>query len=179
MPGMARIIVGILLMVFTGWLVLLPADAGAPAGENSIELKAVKYADLGNAVRAQRGKVVVIDVWANFCIPCKREFHNLVELHRQYADKGLVCMSVSLDQPERKDAALKFLKKANAAFSNFWLDEKATVWQERWKITGPPAVFVFDRQGKRAGKFDSENEDKPWSYEDVKTLIQKLLAQSS
>jgi hypothetical protein len=40
-------------------------------------------------------------------------------------------------------------------------------------------VFVFDRQGRRAAKFDSEDPEKPLSYEDVKKLVPKLLAPPS
>jgi thiol-disulfide isomerase/thioredoxin len=174
----ARIAVGVALVAFAGWFVLIPADA-APSEGSAIELKVVKYADLVKAVRDQRGKVIVIDVWADFCVPCKREFHNLVELNQQYGDKGLVCMSVSLDPSNGKEGALKFLQKAKATFANYWLDEKQEFWADRWHIQGPPAVFVFDRQGRRAGKFDSEDPDKPLSYEDVKKLISKLLAAPS
>ena len=175
----ARIAGIALLVVFAAWFVLISPDAAAQSNENAVELKTVKYADLVKAVRAQRGKVVVIDLWGDFCIPCKREFHNLVELNQQYGDKGLVCMSVALDPPEGSEGALKFLKKSKATFANYWLDEKAIFWQERWGIKGPPAVFVFDRQGRRAAKFDSEDPEKPLSYEDVKKLVPKLLAPPS
>jgi thiol-disulfide isomerase/thioredoxin len=174
----ARSAAGILLIGSVGWFVFLPVDAAAPPVENGVELKAAKYADLVKAVRAQRGKVIVIDVWGDFCVPCKKEFHNLIEMHERYADKGLVCMSVALDPPEGRDRALRFLMRKKATFANYWLDEKPELWTDRWGIKGPPAVFVFDRQGKRAGKFDSEEGHKPWSYEDVEKLVQKLLAPS-
>jgi thiol-disulfide isomerase/thioredoxin len=175
----ARIAVVALLVVSVASFVLISPDAAAQSGEKGIELKSVKYADLVQAIRAQRGKVIVVDLWGDFCIPCKREFHNLVELNQQYGDKGLVCMSVALDPPEGKEGALKFLTKSKATFANYWLDEKAAFWQERWGIKGPPAVFVFDRQGRRAAKFDSEDPEKPLSYEDVKKLVPKLLAPPS
>lgn len=146
-----------------------------PTSVEGIELKTVKYRDLVQAVRRQRGKVIVIDVWADFCLPCKREFHNLVELHKEHGDNGLVCMSVTLDKPEGKAGALKFLQKQKATFANFLLDEPQEMWAERWHIQGPPAVFVFDRQGRRAGKFDSENPQKPLDYKDIKKLVRELL----
>jgi thiol-disulfide isomerase/thioredoxin len=180
MRVMARIVAGLLLTVGTGWFLLMPAGARPPADEGKVTLKSVRYQDLVKAVRDQRGKVIVIDVWADFCVPCKKEFHNLVELHQKYGDKGLVCMSVTVDPaPEDEQGppagALKFLTKQKATFANYWLDEKAKVWQERWHIQGPPTVFVFDRQGRRAARFDSENPDKPLKYEDVKKLVEKLL----
>lgn len=152
-----------------------PNPQSAEPSAEGVELKTVKYRDLVKAVREQRGKVIIIDVWADFCLPCKREFHNLVELHKEYADKGLVCMSVTLDKPEGRASALKFLKKQKAAFANYLLDESQEFWAERWHIQGPPAVFVFDRQGRRAGKFDSEHPDNRLDYDEVKKLVRKLL----
>ena len=42
----------------------------------------------------------------------------------------------------------------------------------------PPAVFVFDRKGRRAGKFDTDDPDKGFKYEDVENLVQGLLKES-
>src|SRR5262249_19750667 len=96
-------------------------------------------------------------------------------MHRKYSGDGVACISVSLDPADRRAAALEFLKKQQAAFANYWLDEELDVWQERFEISGPPAVFVFDRDGTRVGKFDTSDPDKPYTYEDVEKLVKKLL----
>lgn len=88
-------------------------------------------------------------------------------------------MSVSVDIETTKPKALPFLVKQEAHFPNFWLNEPDTLWQARWKIQGPPAVFVFDRQGRRAGKFDAEDPDKVFSHEDIERLVKTLLANRS
>jgi hypothetical protein len=108
-------------------------------------------------------------------VPCKKEFPHLVQLHQKYAKDGLVAMSVSVDTAEDRGKALEFLRKQSATFANFWLDEKGKVWQEKLDIAGPPAVFVFDRQGKRAGKFDTDDPDKPYTYDDIEKLVRQLL----
>lgn len=143
-----------------------------------VQLKPLKYGELTEVVRAQKGKVLVLDVWADFCIPCKKEFPHLVLLHKKYADQGLVCMSVSVDPPTNEKArarALAFLEKEQATFANFLLDEPASVWQNRWDLSGPPCVFVFDRHGKRAGKFQVDSEAKAFTYADVEKLVKELL----
>jgi thiol-disulfide isomerase/thioredoxin len=144
-----------------------------PPGE--VKLRPVSYAELVEVVKAQRGKVVVVDVWADFCLPCKREFPNLVRLHERYAADGLVCLSVSVDDAAKHDAALAFLTRQKATFANYRLTDKPEVWQKAWKVSGPPIVFVFDRAGKRAAKFDSEDEKKPFTYAEVEALVRKLL----
>src|SRR5690242_10528052 len=104
----------------------------SPAGraaEKPPELKTIKYDDLAAAVRALRGKVVVVDIWASWCIPCKKEFPHLVELHKKYAKEGLACVSVSVDDEDGVKAALAFLQKQNATFANYRILEDPEVWQ--------------------------------------------------
>jgi thiol-disulfide isomerase/thioredoxin len=141
---------------------------------DAIQLDVIKYPQLVDAVKAHKGKVVVVDVWATFCIPCKKEFPHLVELHRDLANAGVVCMSVTIDEKDKVEAALKFLREQGATFPNYLLDEDAAVWQEKWAINGVPAVFVFGRDGKQAAKFDSDG-DKEFSYKDVRKKVEELL----
>jgi thiol-disulfide isomerase/thioredoxin len=140
-----------------------------------VELKTVKYDALKAAVRAQHGKVVVVDIWADFCIPCKKAFPHLLEMQHQYEKQGLVCMTVTIDKPEERDTPLKFLRKQKATIANYLLDEPQAFWQEKFEMNGPPVVFVFDRQGKRAAKFDNSNLDNAFTPADVEKLVQQLL----
>ena len=96
-------------------------------------------------------------------------------MHKHYGKDGVVCMSVTTDEPERKDAALKFLKSKGATFPNYLLDENASLWQEKWTLKAVPAVFVFNREGKRAAKFDNDDPDKQFTYADVEKLVRDLL----
>ena len=65
----------------------LLADAPPRPGK-AVALAAVDYDGLGKAIRGLRGKVVVVDIWATWCPPCKREFPELVKLHDKYAADG-------------------------------------------------------------------------------------------
>jgi thiol-disulfide isomerase/thioredoxin len=162
-------------------------DESAPCcceGENTaeksvpdkVELKAAKYDRVMEAIRSHKGKVVVLDIWADWCLPCKMEFPGLVKLHVKYAKDGVVCVSLSLDKDDGHAAALDFLKKKQASFANFRLDEEDDVWQEKFNLNGPPAVLVFDPTGKLAHQFDHGNPDVDYDYGDVEKLVKKLLA---
>jgi thiol-disulfide isomerase/thioredoxin len=150
-------------------------SAGLGQPPAAIKLVVVKKKGWEDALKAMKGKVVVVDVWADWCIPCKQEFPNLVELHRRFAKAGLVCVSVSLDEAEKQAAPLKFLKAKGATFPNYLLDEPADTWQKIFDINGPPAVFVYQRDGKLARRFDYNDPDKQYTYADVQKLVQKLL----
>lgn len=140
----------------------------------AVELKSVKLKELIAAIKSQKGKVVVLDVWAEFCLPCKQEFPNLVRLHEKHAKDGVVCMSLTVDELKDREAALKFLRKQRATFANLIIDEEAHVWQDHFDLKGVPAVFVFDRTGKQH-RFDNDDPDRQFTYTDVEKLLAKLL----
>jgi thiol-disulfide isomerase/thioredoxin len=140
-----------------------------------VKLEVVKHIQLLDALKAQRGKVVVLDVWASWCVPCKQEFPHLVELHQRYAKDGVVCVSVSLDEPKQRDTALTFLKSKGAAFPNYLLDEGDGGW-DKLDVKSIPAVFVYDREGKLARKFTGDDPDNQFTYADVEKFVQELIA---
>jgi len=155
-------------------LVLLPVSGTEKQqAEEEVKLEVVKAEELPKRLEKLRGKVIVLDVWAEFCHPCKKEFPHLVELHEKYAAKGVACVSVSVDPAEDKEKTLEFLKKHKATFTNFLFDERQKVWQDHFRILGPPSVFVYGPDGKLARQFDP---DIGFSYADVEKLVQKLLA---
>jgi thiol-disulfide isomerase/thioredoxin len=142
--------------------------AGSGGRSNSIEVKPISIRDLQAKIAAQKGRVVVVDVWATWCAPCKREFHNLVELHQERAMEGVVCISVAL-RSDSKDAR-NFLSLQNAVFANYLLsDTDSQRIQEAWGFDTIPAVFVFDRAGKRHSYWQS-------GYSAVKEGVNEFLA---
>jgi thiol-disulfide isomerase/thioredoxin len=171
MPTMGRAAI----CLATAVLLSLPSAGNPAQSDDEVKLEIVKAKDFAKRLEAFRGKVVVLDVWAEFCLPCKKEFPHLVELHEKYAKKGVACISVSVDFLEDQDKTLAFLKKHKATFTNYLFDEKQKVWQQHFNITGPPAVFVYDRDGKLAKHFDPDEGD-GYTYADVEKLVQKLLA---
>ncbi len=95
-------------------------------------------------------------------------------MHKKYAGKGVACVSVSIDSVEDKDDVLAFLKKTNATLTNLLFDESPKVWRKEFEIAGPPAVLVYDKDGKLAKRFTP---DEDFTYADVEKLVQKLLKQ--
>ncbi len=140
----------------------------------TVDLRTVKLDGLLKEIAGHKGKLVVVDVWATFCVPCKEGFPHLVALHEKHGKNGLVCMSVTVDEPEVREAALKFLRKQNAGFPNYLLDEEPAVWQDHWNVKAIPAVFLF-RDGKQVARFDYDDPDNQFTYADVEKKVVSLL----
>jgi thiol-disulfide isomerase/thioredoxin len=141
----------------------------------AVKLRAAKYGTLAEAVAQNRGKVVVVDLWAFFCQPCKEGFPHLVRLHQKYAGKGLAVISVCLDPPADRAKAEQFLVKNTATFTNLWLDERPEVWTNRFRTDSIPCLFVFDRRG-RWTQFKVAG-GKGISQPEIEQLVVKLLAE--
>ena len=91
-----------------------------------------------------KGKVVYLDFWASWCMPCRHSFPWMNKMHQQLSDKGLVIIAVNLDE-ERKDAD-GFLKVIPADFKIIY-DPEAQL-AEKHKVKGMPSAYIFDRSGK-------------------------------
>lgn len=147
--------------------------------QGSVELIPVTLKGLQEAIDAQKGKIVVVDVWADFCVPCKKAFPHFLELQERYGKEGVVCVSLTVDPPSAHDRALKFLEAQQATIPNYRIDEDEKVWQDHFDIGGPPAARVYDRDGKLVRQFDTEDPDKPYDHTDVENLVKEILASSA
>jgi len=82
-----------------------PDIVGKPAPNwtlKNLEGKAVKFSDFS-------GKVIILDLWATWCPPCRQEIPAFIELQKQYEKKGLVIIGISLDRT--KAPVIQFAKK--------------------------------------------------------------------
>ena len=94
------------------------------------------------------GKVVVLDFWASWCVPCRRSFPWLNAMHDKYAEQGLVIVGINLDM-ERGDAA-KFLEEYPAEFAIVYDENKELARQ--FDVVAMPSSYVIGRDGQLAAK---------------------------
>ena len=103
----------------------------------------------GNPIKLSelRGKVVLVDFWASWCGPCRRENPNVVRMYQKYKDQGFEILGVSLDK--RKDAWLKAIEKDKLTWPHVsdlrgWKNEVAQLYS----VTSVPATILLDREGR-------------------------------
>jgi thiol-disulfide isomerase/thioredoxin len=165
-----------------------PATAGeATSSQPAVELKILNWYETQKLVESHRGKIVVMDVWSTACIPCMREFPNLVVLDKQHRKDGVACISLSLDYdgivskpPETyRERVMKFLTKQEATFDNVLSSVSSEELLDKLELASMPAVYVYGRDGKLVKRFDNESitkESEEFTYKDVTKLVEELLA---
>ena len=105
------------------------------------------------ALSSLRGKYLLIDFWASWCGPCRRENPNLVKTYKKFNKRGFEVVGVSFDNPGNKDKWLEAIKKDQLTWLQ--LSDLKGWGSEAGKIYGIYAIpmnFLLDPQGKIIGK---------------------------
>lgn len=133
-------------------LVLLTALAACEAkpGTGSVGEAAPAYATVslaGDSVSLQklRGDVVLLNVWATWCEPCRREIPALEKIHETYASRGLSVVGVSVDAAGDEKEIADFAREFNMTYP-LWLDPDQRV-NDIFRLVGVPSTFLLDREG--------------------------------
>lgn len=90
-----------------------------------------------------RGKVVLVNFWATWCPPCRKEMPDLQALYDQYKDQGLVVLAIS---DEGSGKVVPFISERKISYPVL-LDPGRKV-NEQFQVEGIPKSFVYDREGK-------------------------------
>ena len=94
-------------------------------------------------LKEQHGKVVLLNFWATWCPPCRKEMPDLEKLYQQFKDQGLVILAIS---DEDASKVLPFIAQQKVTYP-ILLDPGRKV-NELFQIQGIPKTFVYDRNGK-------------------------------
>lgn len=123
-------------------------------------------------------KIVVVDIWATWCVSCIERFPEMVRLHEQYKDHNVQFVSMNLDDREDTqsiDVAEQFLKKMNATFDHFRMDENLLVAFEKIDLISIPAVLIYDESGHEKYRLTGDNPNKQFTDKDVEAALLELL----
>lgn len=128
--------------------------------------KTVKAADF-------KGKVVVLNLWATWCGPCKIEMPTLARLQAEYAGKPVEVVAISIDKPEKAAEARAFI--AAHAPLKFYADPTAKMpFRMSPAAAGMPTTLILGRDGLERGRVSGEAD---WAGPEAKAVIDRVLAE--
>lgn len=120
--------------------VLYPARQQATANDFTMQLMSGESFQLS----AQKGKVVLMNIWATWCAPCHDETPDFVDLYEQYRDQGLVVLGVSIDEQGRS-VVKPFMEKYNVTYP--MVIDDGTIMEKYGPTMGIPTSYIIDKQG--------------------------------
>ncbi|MBI5321674.1 TlpA disulfide reductase family protein [Bradyrhizobium sp.] len=117
-----------------------------------------------------RGKTILLNLWATWCVPCRKEMPALDELQGKLGGKDFEVVAINIDTRD-PDKPKNFLKEANLTKLAYFTDQKAKVFQDLKAVgraLGMPTSVLVDAQGCEIGTIAGPAE---WASEDAVKLI--------
>jgi peroxiredoxin len=118
-----------------------------------------------------KGKIVLLNFWATWCMPCRAEMPGMETLWHKYKDQGFVIVAISIDEGSKKRVE-KFIEIFDLSFPVL-LDPESKV-NDLYKVSSMPTSFLIDRNGKIISRIVGSDD---WESEIAIKLVEGLLSQ--
>jgi peroxiredoxin len=144
----------LILLLGLAWIWLSRAPAGSttqgqiPAPQKGFMAPDFSLPDAsGQTVRLSdlRGRPVIVNLWASWCIPCRSEMPALERVHRDYHAQGLALLGVNATNQDSRAAALDFVQAEGLTFTVLFDDDGAA--SSRYALRALPTTFFIDAAG--------------------------------
>ena len=96
-------------------------------------------------IKKLKGKIIVLDFWASWCGPCRKEIPNVKKVYAEYKDKGIQFLSVSIDA--KKEAWTKALKEEQMPWMQGWTPDAGKSVMNTYQFGGIPFIILIDKEG--------------------------------
>ncbi|MGB5529043.1 MAG: TlpA disulfide reductase family protein [Ignavibacteriaceae bacterium] len=141
---------------------------------NNPDVKIKDVKELTELINTNRDRTLLINVWATWCLPCREEFPDLVQLAKSYSEKVRV-VGISVDDTEILDSkVIPFLQNQNAGFENYILkviepEDFINLLSKEWN-GAIPATFIYDKNGNQKKILIGKQ-----SYESFEQAVKNLI----
>jgi peroxiredoxin len=124
-----------------------------------------------------RGNVIMINIWATWCLPCRVEMPSIEQLHRTLGPKGLKVLGVSVDDPGTEAQIRDFVKQYGLTFEILH-DPKGQEGDvsKDYQTTGYPETVIIGRDGIIRKKLIGASD---WNSPENRGLVERLLAEKA
>lgn len=157
------------------WLGMRAVGNAAPVvavGAPAPDFKAVEIGGSGatKTIADYKGDVVLLNLWATWCVPCVTEMPSIQRLYDRYRDQGFRVVGVAVDDPPFAERVAQFVRDRNLTFEI--LHEGSGKIEQDYRSRGIPATYIVGRDGRirviRQGATD-------WDSEASRAVIEQLL----
>lgn len=162
--AMAAVLVGALVIRILPQIQLVGVGSAAP-DFHAIDLRSGKPASLAD----YRGKVLLLNIWATYCLPCRVEMPAIERLSRRMAGTDFHVLAVSVDVVDSTEVNA-FVHQLGLSFDV--LHDRQGVIEQQYQTTGVPESFIIDRHGVIVKKVIGASE---WDGPVNEVLIRRLL----
>jgi peroxiredoxin len=168
----AGVLAGVVAVGVYATVVLAPDVFPVTVGSTAPPFRAVTLAK-GDTVSLERyqGDVVLLNVWATWCLPCEQEMPSMQRLHEDLGAKGLHIVAVSIDKDPR-DEVQAWIDKRHLTFEV--LHDQSGRIQQIYQTTGVPESFILDRRGVIIKKVIGATD---WQEPGTRALLLRLMQQ--
>ena len=150
------------------------APGGATGAEVGDRIPAFAAPDLSGdeiAFADHLGEVVLVNVWATWCGPCRIEMPPIQSSYERFRDRGFTVLAISIDAgPGYEGKVARFVEEYGLTFP-ILLDPEGRI-QRTLKTVGVPETFVLDREGRIVKRLIGATD---WDSEANQALIEELL----
>jgi thiol-disulfide isomerase/thioredoxin len=132
-----------------------PALAAAPEVDvigSEAELVLEDLSGVEQRLSGYRGRIVVLNFWATYCVPCRKEMPDLAAIQNEYAALGVQVIGASADSAEEKAKVMRFIKETKLNFP-VWLGATASDMQRFGLGSALPGTVIIGRDGKIVAGF--------------------------
>jgi peroxiredoxin len=136
------------------------------------EVQTVDAAPARRTLGDYRGRVVLLNIWATWCPPCRTEMPSIEALYREFAPQGFAVVAVSIDEPGAEEAIRDFTREYGLTFDVLY-DPTHRI-ERQYQTSGVPETFVIDREGVIRKRVIGMAR---WDSEPNRALVRQLLAE--
>lgn len=139
-------------------------------GSKSIDFTLKNFQGKNVSLSHYKGKVVLLDFWASWCVPCKVELPLLNSLQKKYGESGLIVIAINIDNKAKN--AIDFLDQHNIKLTCTWDKEKKVV--SAYDVETMPTSILIDKKSKiRFIHTGFEKDDIKKYVKEINTLLKE------
>jgi cytochrome c biogenesis protein CcmG, thiol:disulfide interchange protein DsbE len=124
-----------------------------------------------------KGQVVLLNIWATWCLPCRVEMPSIEQLHKAYGPRGLRVVGISVDDPHTEPQIRDFVKQYGLTFQILHdTTGQDGVVSQTYQTTGYPETIIIGRDGLIRKKLIGASD---WNSPINRGLVERLLAEKA